>query len=338
MADIAKVLSISLLILILVLTSMCIDNDDDSDEGGPDQPICKSGMLTSNETWSGDIFVTGWVTVPRDMVLTIEPGTRIYFSPYRGYKESWRLTGLSTDGGVINAVGNPDGMIWFTSDAEEPLNGDWEGIQFHNSNDSLFKYVIVEFAVLGIMQFDSFVEVSHSIVWWVNSEGLYAERSTPTFRSNILYGNGYHDIALEQYNKNVEISGNHFLGGHVSLHFEKTEAVVRNNFFTGYESPITGGMDSKVTVKENRFREYSDPDPIRFDDTVTSTIEGNDLGDDSVMEPEIDIIDIREREPDYIPGEPEDRFRYVYEAEDETRRVVKRIGKGLSFGWSLVHA
>ncbi|MGA1819960.1 MAG: right-handed parallel beta-helix repeat-containing protein [Thermoplasmatota archaeon] len=338
MTEILKVLTTSALVLLFVLSSLCLDDGDKDDDTDIEKPVIKNDILTSDETWSGNIRITGTVIVPKGVVLTIEPGTHITFDPYRGYKEPWMKRSLGIDGGTIKAVGNPDGMIWFTSGADDPINGDWGGIEVYGSNDSVFRYVIVEFAVLGIMQIDSSVEVSHSMIRWTNSEGLYAERSKPVFRSNILYGNGYHDIALEQYNEDVRIEGNHFLGGHVSLHFEKTEAVVQNNYFTGYDLPITGGMDSTVTVKNNRFRDYSEPDPIGFDATVTSTIEGNDLGDDSVPPPEIDIDDVRERELGYIPGDPEDRYNYVYASEDETRRVVKKIGKGLYFGWSLVFA
>ncbi|MBN1539724.1 MAG: right-handed parallel beta-helix repeat-containing protein [Candidatus Thermoplasmatota archaeon] len=335
MTGIRKVLFTSFMVLLFILSSMCLgDRDRDVDNDG-EEPEIKKGMLASDETWKGSIVVKEWVSVPKGVVLTIEPGTKISFEPYRGYKEPWMISGLSINGGTIKAIGKPDEMIWFTSGADDPINGDWEGIQVSGSNDSLFKYVIVEFSVLGIMQVDSSVEVSHSIIRWVNSEGLYAERSNPIFRSNILYGNGYHDIALEQYNQDVMIEGNHFLGGHVSLHFEKTEAIVRNNYFTGYNLPITGGMDSIVTVRNNRFRDYFEPDPIGFDGTVTSTIEGNDMGDGSVPVPEMDIADIRDQEIDYVPGDPEDQYNYVYASEDETRRVVKKIGKGLYFGWSL---
>ena len=37
----------------------------------------------------------------------------------------------------------------------------------------------------------------------------------------------------------------------------------------------------------------------------------------------------------YLPGDPEDKYPYIYDDEDETRRVLKRIGAGLSFGWAL---
>jgi len=333
-----------LVIPLMVLSSMCLEDQDseeddvvDEQEPPEDEPVIKRGVLNSDEVWSGTVIIDEYVSVPEGVTLTVEPGTHVYFKHYRGYKEPWKKGNLITDGGSIRAIGGEDGMIWFTSDAEDPINGDWLGINVRNSKNSVFRYVIVEFAVLGILQTDSSVEVSHSIIRWINSEGLYAERSEPTFTSNIMYGNGYHDIALEQYNNNVTIKGNHFLGGHVSLHFEKTEAVVEGNYFKDYRNPLTGGMDSVVTVKNNRFRNFTAPEAMRFDKTVTAAISGNDMGDDSVPIPSLDINDVRERELDYLPGEPKDRFNYVYSPDDETRSVMRRIGKGLSFGWSLLY-
>ncbi len=338
MRGICRNLLVTSFAAMFVLSSMCITKEDPEVDDEPEiEPVVKKGVLKQDETWTGVVIIREFVTVPKGIVLTIEPGTEVKFEHYRGYKEPWKKGNLMVDGGTIKAVGNEGSMIWFTSDAEDPINGDWNSITVRNSNSTVFKYVIVEFAVLGINQVDSSVEVSHSIIRWINSEGLYAERSKPRFRSNILYGNGYHDIALEQYNE-AEIWGNHFLGGHVSLHFEKTQATVENNYFLSYRLPLTGGMDSIVTVKNNRFRDFVSKDPFGFDPTVKANISGNDLGDDSVPIPSIDIVDVRDKVLDYLPGEPQDRFNYVYDQEDETRRVVMRTGKGLSFGWSLTYA
>jgi len=164
----------------------------------------KSGTLTRDEIWSGEIHITDHISVPKGVTLTIEPGTVVKFKHYRGYKEPWKRPGLVVEG-TIKAVGTPEKQIWFTSDAEEPINGDWEGITLENTKNSEFKYVIVEFGEMGIEQFDSEVTISNSIIRWNNAEGLYAERSKPIFSYNTLYGNGYHEIALEQYNENVQI-------------------------------------------------------------------------------------------------------------------------------------
>ncbi len=247
--------------------------------------------------------------------------------------------GLEVNGGTLKAVGTPDNQIWFTSDADDPINGDWNGISLHNTENSEFKYVIVEFGELGIAQFDSSVTISNSIIRWNNSEGLYAERSRPVFRFNTLYGNGYHEIALEQYNENVQILYNVIRGGHYGVHCEKTTAYLEGNYFKNekFES-ITAGMESHLVIKRNKFENIGHAPPISIYSGASAEIEGNDYGEGNVPIPEFDYEDVKLFELGYVPGGPQDRYPYVYDNVDETRRVIKKIGQNLSFGWALVHA
>ena len=181
-----------------------------------DEPVFKGGTITQDETWSGDIFVNASILVPTGVTLTLDPGTRLMFAPNQDYRNQTTL-GFAVAGGTVIAVGTAERQIWFTSDADTPINGDWSGIELYNTNTSVFKYVIVEFSGLGISQFDSKVNISHSIVRWVNAEGIYMERSSPVIEYNLLYQNGYHEIALEQYNYDVKIRNNIFAGGHIPL-------------------------------------------------------------------------------------------------------------------------
>lgn len=304
----------------------------------PTQNI-KSGILTNDETWSGEILVTGAVIVPQGITLTIEPGTEVRFRHYRGYKEPWNRVGLVVEGGTLKAIGSPEKQIWFTSDAEAPINGDWLGISLHNTTNSEFRYVIVEFADLGISQFDSAVVVSNSIIRWNNSEGLYAERSRPIFTYNTFYGNAYHEIALEQYDEDVQILYDIFKDSHYGVHFEASTGRLEGNYFKnlGFEA-ITAGMGSHIVVEGNRFEDIGYDPPISIYGGSTAVIENNDYGEGFIPIPEFDYADVRPYELGYIPGSPEDRYLYVYDEEDETRRTVKRIGQGLSFGWALVYA
>jgi len=298
----------------------------------------KSGTLTRDEIWSGEIHITDHIFVPKGVSLTIEPGTVVKFKHYRGYKEPWKRPGLIVEG-TIKAVGTPEKQIWFTSDAEEPINGDWEGIGLENTKNSEFKYVIVEFGEVGIEQFDSEVTISNSIIRWNNAEGLYAERSKPIFSYNTLYGNGYHEIALEQYNENVQILYNIIRDGRDGVHFEKSSVYLEGNYFKNYERhAITAGMESGIVVKRNKFENIGYDPPISVYGGSTAEIENNDYGAGFIPIPEFDYEDVRPYELGYVPGDPEDRFLYIYDEVDETRRTIKKIGQGLSFGWALVYA
>ncbi|MHA1196323.1 MAG: right-handed parallel beta-helix repeat-containing protein [Promethearchaeota archaeon] len=296
------------------------------------------GTLTKDETWSGFIHVSDNVNVPQGITLTILPGTFIEFEHYRGYKENKKI-GLSINGGTIKAIGTPEKQIWFTSDAEDPINGDWGGISCSNTNNSVFQYVIVEFAIIGIEQFDSAVNVTHSIIRWVNTEGLYAEMSKPFFEYNLIYGNTYHEIALEQYNHDVIIRNNIFGGGHFGIHSEATNVTIEGNFFVNYSSfAITAGQYSNLIIEHNKFKNIT----IIFglDHTTTNITLGNDLTgtNNSIPIPQLDFPNSTRVSLNYIPGDPEDKYLYVYPAIDETREIINRLENETTFGWSLTYA
>jgi hypothetical protein len=300
----------------------------------------KGGMLSEDETWTGDIFVTESITVPEGVTLTIEPGTRVMFKHYRGYKEPEKKLGLEVNGGTLLALGKPDRQIWFTSDAEEPINGDWWEIFLRETTTSKLDYVIVEFSQLGISQFNSKVPITNSIVRWTNSEGLYAEQSSPVFENNTLYENGYHEIALEHYNRDVVIRNNILKNGRVAIHTEETHSLIENNYFYGYDMEVISiCADSEAIIKNNKFENIENKEvAIITEAESTAEVEGNDFGQGDLKIPVFDYQDIKDNKLGYLPGDPEDKYLYVYESEDETRRVVKRIGEGLGFGWSLFYA
>lgn len=307
----------------------------------------KCGQIIKDETWRGAIHATCMVEVQKGVTLTILPGTVVKFYHDRDYKIFARA-GLTVYG-TIKAIGTPEKQIWFTSDAPDPINGDWMGITIFNSRDSIIDHAIVEFAELGIAQFDSSVPITNSIIRWNNSEGLYAERSTPIIENNTLYENSYHEIALEQYNKDALIKNNFFREGingpvnHVAIHHEKSSSIIEGNYFKDYPTfVISAGLQSHIVIKNNIYdnikgeADKGGPKENIYDGS-TSSISGNIIVA-SGTPPEFDYPDTKKYSLDYLPGDPNDRFPYIYADKDETRRVVKKIGKELSFGWSLTYA
>ena len=99
-----------------------------------------SDTLSNEELWSGDIAVSGDVTVPSGATLTIEPGSTIQFAadsddqsgpPYPG------LCAIKVHGTLVTE-GTSTNQITFESDATSPERGDWDGILFWDSSvDSL---------------------------------------------------------------------------------------------------------------------------------------------------------------------------------------------------------
>ncbi|MFX0141536.1 MAG: right-handed parallel beta-helix repeat-containing protein, partial [Candidatus Hodarchaeota archaeon] len=210
----------------------------------------KNETVSTNETWSGNILVTRSITVSKGATLTILPGTVVKFKHYRGYKYPDARLSLFV-AGTIKAQGTPSQQIWFTSDAEPPINGDWDGIYMNGTTDSIFNYTIVEYGLVGIVQFYSESVVANSIVRWVNTEGLYAEYSKVEYVNNTLYGNGYHEIALEQFN-NATVINNIFKNGSVAFHSENSEAYLKGNYFANYSGDIVSiAAHSNATLEEN---------------------------------------------------------------------------------------
>ncbi|MHA1947146.1 MAG: right-handed parallel beta-helix repeat-containing protein [Candidatus Hodarchaeales archaeon] len=329
-----KKVALSFIAIILILTSsfiilQLIPQTPDN------KVITVEGTLTEDTIWSGLVHVQNSVYVPKNITLTILPGTTVEFRHYRGYKEDISI-GLAIVEGTILAIGTPDQQIWFTSDAEIPLNGDWAGISCSGTNDSVFKYVIIEFGVIGLEQYASSVNISHSIIRWVNTEGLYAERSRPLIEYNLIYGNAYHEIALEQFNYDVQIRYNIFKGGHFGIHAEATNVTIQGNYFVNYtRGAITGGQLSNVTIIGNKFENITSP-LIYLDSTTTNITLENDFGSNTIPIPSIDFPDSKRIELGYIPGDLTDKFLYVYPTFDETREIIKRlnestIGAALTF-------
>ncbi|MFX0042779.1 MAG: right-handed parallel beta-helix repeat-containing protein, partial [Candidatus Hodarchaeota archaeon] len=300
----------------------------------------KNETILTNETWSGNILVTKSITVSKGATLTILPGTVVKFKHYRGYQDPVARLSLFILG-TIKALGAPapDQQIWFTSDAEPPINGDWDGIYMNGTTDSIFNYTIVEYGLVGIVQFHSESVVANSIVRWVNTEGLYAEYSNVVYVNNTLYGNGYHEIALEQFN-NATIIRNIFKNGIVAFHSENSEAYLYRNYFVNYSGDIVSiAAHTNATLEENIF-DPSLPYPrVTVSPNSNVTLINNDNGTTITLPlPVFDYQDVKNYTLGYIPGDPEDQYPYVYNPIDDTRRVVKRIGLGLSFGWALEYA
>ncbi|MFX0010510.1 MAG: right-handed parallel beta-helix repeat-containing protein [Candidatus Hermodarchaeota archaeon] len=303
-----------------------------------DTPLqIKNETVNSDETWSGNILVTKSITVSKGVTLTILPGTVVKFKHYRGYKNPEMRLSLFILGN-IKALGAADQQIWFTSDANPPINGDWDGIYMNGTTDSIFNYTIVEYGLVGIVQFHSESLVVNSIVRWVNTEGLYAEYSDVIFLNNTLYGNGYHEIALEQFN-NANVSCNIFKNGKVAFHSENSEVYLKRNYFTNYSGDIVSiAAHTNATIEENIFDPSLPTPQITITPNSNVTLINNDNGTMTLPIPVFDYQDLVNFTLGYIPGDLDDQYPYVYDEIDETRRVVKRHGLGLSFGWALEYA
>lgn len=313
----------------------------------------RGGEISQDETWSGTITVTESIFIPKGKTLKILPGTTIKFKHSRNYKNPNKLS-LEAQGRLL-AVGTKDKLIRFTSDAKIPQNGDWSMIRLFGKTKSRIKYAIIEFGQQGVNLWKSDAVIAHSIVRWNNWEGLYAESySTPIIEYNRVYQNGYNGMAMEQFNKAVvrynifEKSGTH------GLHIDASEAVVENNILRNNGAAGLSLDDhSAVTAKNNTIGGNKIHQIMCGEGANVISALGNNLtgeGDLTNCAPEIftqdesgsgalpiafAYKDKKWHNLGYTPGDrTKDKYRYVY-PNDKSRRIVKKIGKGLGLAWSV---
>ncbi len=309
------------------------------------------GEISTDQIWAGEILVTDWIIVKEGVTLVIEPGTKVKFKHNRDYKNPLK-TGLEVHGN-LTAIGTPEKQIFFTSDVSPPQNGDWGMLRLFGKTSSKIKYAVVEFAQQGINLWKSDAEISHSIVRWNNWEGLYAESfSTPLIEYNMVYQNGYNGMAMEQFNDVVVINNLFEKSGTHGLHVDASKAVVENNLLKEngaaglslddaaevsaknnslIENRIFGIMcgegENKLSVLENKAEQENA--------TNCPGLAENDFEGSGAAEIAFDFVDTKTFDLGYTPGDQQkDKYLYVY-PDDQTRKIVKKMGANLGLTWSI---
>lgn len=159
--------------------------------------ITKSGIITQDETWSGEIYIPQGVEVAEGVTLAIEPGTVVKFKHWRyGYTEPNERGALIVRG-TLQAIGSADSLIRFTSDASDPKHKDWQGIIFYQpSVNNILDHCIREYCH-NLFATDADFTLSNSIVRWIGNVAFI--RSSPTITNNRIYGGMYGAIEMEGY-------------------------------------------------------------------------------------------------------------------------------------------
>lgn len=332
-------------------------NDVSTSIGALTRSNCEvGGKLSRDEVWSGEIFVTSTVEVPAGVTLTVESGTTVKFKHYRGYKEPDKRCGLTVSG-TLNAVGTPDKQIIFTSDASDPINGDWNMIRLYNTDSkSIIKYAVVEFAQQGINMWNCSPTISHTVVRWNNWEGIYMESYCKALiEYNLIYENGYNGIAMEQYNDATVRYNTIMRSGTHGIHVDASKATVEYNILKeNNASGLSVDDDGTLIASYNTIKDNADMGIAIGEGHNTVSAKGNLFsgnGEEIQKASGSDVENIPgegsgnliydyEAPADYnlgyIPGDAaKDRYMYVY-PDDETRQIVNKIGKGLGLTWSLV--
>ncbi len=156
-------------------------------------PYSVSGEITSNTTWglsspscSGIYWVVDDVTVRNNATLTIQAGVKVQFA---SGKRLYIGGSGANDMGRLNAAGNSNNGILFTSDEKDKSVGYYAGVHFRPSaNDNGYmNYCTIEYAGA------------------YTSANIYCEASSPSFSSCVIdmasnYGIYCYDGAAPEFN------------------------------------------------------------------------------------------------------------------------------------------
>ena len=225
-----------------------------------------SGTLTKDTTLdasSSPWYVTGDVTVPVGITLTIEPGVTVYFNTDRRFSIYGRLI----------AEGTPQNTIHFT---RSPTNSNaWKGLQFFDTKeDNRISYAVLEYGrttsgMLGLSNSNLLLEhctMDNTNLWRIKTVNsslivrscIFADFVLPIIdnQSEHIWGTGIPQDGHVIIEKNV--FGKTF-GHNDAVDFDgprqRPQLQIRNNIFTG------GGDDAldleiDTRIEGNVFKNY----------------------------------------------------------------------------------
>ncbi|MEW6608609.1 MAG: right-handed parallel beta-helix repeat-containing protein, partial [bacterium] len=100
--------------------------------------------------------VTGTVTVPEGLSLTINPGVVVKFATNTSLLNY----------GTLTAIGTPDGTITFTSNSPTPQAGDWNSIKFSSAQSKgTISYCLIEYGKQAVyLENTSKITITHNII------------------------------------------------------------------------------------------------------------------------------------------------------------------------------
>ena len=178
-----------------------------------------SGSLTDDETWSGTVTLTGDITVPDGVTLTIEPGTQVRAMALNddqgGGTDTSRIELIVN--GVLSAAGTEGSPIVFTSNSGNPAGGDWTGIRLvpgSNGADLSMSHCTVRYCETGVdyqsSGYSADIGLDHCTFEYASQDGVYVyatsgAKLTLTVSDSTIQETGRYGVYTYAYNTTAEI-------------------------------------------------------------------------------------------------------------------------------------
>lgn len=254
-----------------------------------------SGTLPGDTTWSGTVNVTGDVTVPSGLTLTILPGTTVIISALSddtgGGIEPTKVELIVQ--GTLTAVGTLTSRITFTDNAAVPAPQDWHGVRFLPGGTGTVSYSDLQWGAKTINIDNSSPTITYNDIR--NSAGaVYAGNGAlPVIRNNTFLSNGTAiegNLASPTLEKNLVASSsktgiklvgsnslvmsNELRGNATAINVTSGSPQITNNMIYGNDgTAVSIDSASNTTVLNNTINDNKTG--VDVDATSTATIKNN---------------------------------------------------------------
>lgn len=229
-----------------------------------------SGTIMADETWRGEIHLTGDIWLANGVTLTIAPGTTVYLAWLSGDQEccgegfddddeyarndptrfdDWDMSVIVIDGrnGFIQAIGTAEEPIVFTPEGAGTSPGQWDGIYIEQGTLQYAQLLYGGHTVIQILgQSPDQIEIAYNEVRHFLWAGIDAHASNVWIHHNIIEGGGHQGIGV--HNDEVLVEHNiitHCQNG-VNLH-NQSNTIVRNNLIIDCANGIAvNGRNNRI--------------------------------------------------------------------------------------------
>lgn len=227
-------------------------------------PETKTGHIVSNETWSGNIQVSGDVIIPEEVTVNIKPGTIITFANgHSDYEHEAPIAKHVIDkkcniivDGTLTAIGAKKNEIIFGAEKEsDSVHDSWGGIIFTGNSQSILKECKIKNAVFGIAIINkNCLKIEHSVIENC-SIGIY---NTGTSKANIT------TTLINKCGTGIEVTGeaasaisyNYILGNDWGVSYTNSSTpLIFNNSISKNELGISGYSDGMTEIRDNEITE-----------------------------------------------------------------------------------
>jgi hypothetical protein len=160
--------------------------------------------------WEGEHVIDAFLEIPREVTVQLRPGTVLRFAFADRDGDGYGDNGLHVRGSIV-ALGTAEEPVVFTSGADAPAPGDWQGLLIDESEGNVFEHVLFEYArhalhthfsqgrifksrlernIEGTRLGDSRFEISWSLIAGNESKGLNFRSCANHIHHNTITGNG----------------------------------------------------------------------------------------------------------------------------------------------------